>query len=373
MQRGNVPDLLVIGGGIVGLSCAWEAARQGLHVRVLERGRPGREASWAAAGMLSPFAEAESEGPFLEFGLTSLALWRDWARTLEAESGIEIDYQEGGKLLVAFDPSEAARLQQRVTWAHKHGLRAHWLDAESLLQEEPDLAPTVKGGLSIEADFRVDPRKATAALERAALGAGVDLRSGTEVRGLWRDADRIRGVLLQEGSRMEGGRVLVAGGAWSGRLEGLPRPVPVRPIRGQMLALVPDRLPSERVLASTGVYLVPRSDGRLLVGATMEEVGYQAGPTVGGIRQLLDAAVHLVPGLTQASIAEFWSGLRPGTPDGFPILGADPGVEGLLLATGHFRNGILLAPLTAAIIGTLVRGEIDPRIPSSFLPDRALR
>jgi glycine oxidase len=373
MGRGNVCDLLIVGGGVIGLSCAWEVARQGARVRILERSRPGSAASWAAAGMLSPFAEAESDGPFLEFGLTSLGLWRGWAQAVQSETGIDVDFREGGKLRIALDEEEEGRLRDRLRWGAQRGLRVEWLDATTLLPEEPHLTRSARGGLFIEADHRVDNRKLTQALEALALGAGVEIQGGTEVRGVWRDSHRIRGVVLQDGSRVAAESVLIAGGAWSGQLEDLPRPLPVQPIRGQMVSLLPERLPSERVLEAPGVYLVPRSDGRLLVGATVETVGYRSNLTAGGIHQVLAAAVRLIPGLADAPIAELWAGLRPGTPDGVPILGPDPEVEGLLYATGHFRNGVLLAPLTARLIANQVRGESEPQIPEAFLPDRLPR
>lgn len=370
MRAGNGRDLVVVGGGVVGLATAREAARRGLRVTVLERGRPAREATWAGAGMLSPVSEAAEDGPFLDFGLASLRLWPRWVAELEAEAGMEVDYRESGKLRVALSASEEARLRSRVPWATERGLEVEWLDAPALRGEVPELAESVRGGLLVEPDFRVDNRLLGLALERAATEGGVEIRSGSPVRGVRSRGGRVTGAELTDGSFLPAPRVVVAAGAWSASLEGLPGPLPVRPVRGQMLSLRPPSLPSTRLLESEEVYLVPRSDGRLLVGATMEEAGFEAGITAGGIQALLEGTLRLCPGLAGSPLVELWSGFRPGSPDGNPILGPDPALEGLFLGTGHFRNGILLAPLTGMILGALAAGGDEPAIPPSFLPQR---
>ncbi len=370
MTAGNGRDLVVVGGGVVGLAAAREAARRGLRVTVLERGRPAREASWAGAGMLSPVSEAAEDGPFLDFGLASLRLWPGWAAELEAEAGTTVEFRESGKLRVALSPGEEERLRSRVTWARERDLAVEWLDAPSLRKEVPQLAETVRGGIRVEPDFRVDNRLLGRALERAAGEAGVEVRPGTPVRGIRSHGNRVTGVELEDGSILPTPRVVVAAGAWSASLEGLSAPLPVRPVRGQMLSLRPPSLPSHRLVESEEVYLVPRADGRLLVGATMEETGFEAGVTAGGIRDLLAGVLRLCPELAGSPLVELWSGFRPGSPDGNPILGPDPALEGLFLGTGHFRNGILLAPLTALILGSLAAEADAPAIPRAFRPGR---
>lgn len=373
MTAGNHGDLVVVGGGVVGLGAAREAALRGLRVILVERGHPGREASWAAAGMLSPFSEAEADGPFLDFGLRSLELWPGWAAELEAAAGHPVGYRESGKLRVALSLEEEERLRARLRWAAARGLEARWVDGEELRETEPLLTPHARGGLLLEKDFQVDNRLLGAALEEAGRRAGAEIRSGSAVRGIRSAGGRVEGVTLEDGSRIDAPRVLLAAGAWSAEVGGLPRPLPVRPVRGQMLALLPAVLPSSRLLESEEVYLVPRGDGRLLVGATVEDVGFRPGVTAEGIRGLLAGVLRLVPGARDAPIAELWSGFRPGTADGNPILGPDPDLEGLLLGTGHFRNGVLLAPLTALILGALAAGEAAPSIPEPFRPGRIRR
>jgi len=370
MSAGKRRELVVVGGGVVGLGAAREAARRGVEVTLVEKGHPAREASWAAAGMLSPFSEAVEEGPFLDFGLASLKLWPDWVRALEAETDRSVPYRESGKVRVALSSGEEKRLRARIPWAQGRGLAVHWLDREGIREHEPRVSEGARGGLLVERDFHVDNRRLGEALEEGARQAGVEIRAGTAAREIHSRKGRVVGVGLEDGTSISTPRVLVAAGAWSAGIVGLPRPLPVRPIRGQMLALAPTSLPSSRLLESEEVYLVPRDDGRLLVGATVEEVGFQPGVTGEGVRALLDGAIRLVPGLGKAPLVELWSGFRPGSEDGNPILGPDPDLEGLFLATGHFRNGILLAPLTALILGALMAGEPAPPIPSPFLPGR---
>ncbi len=370
MSAGKRRDLVVVGGGVVGLGAAREASRRGLGVTLVEKGHPAREASWAAAGMLSPFSEAVEEGPFLDFGLASLELWPDWVGALEAETGRSVAYRESGKVRVALSAGEEERLQARIPWAQGRGLAVHWLDSEGLREFEPRLSKAARGGLLVERDFHVDNRRLGSALEEGARRAGVEIRAGTAAREIHSRKGRVVGVELEDGTSISTPRVLVAAGAWSAGIGGLPRPLPIRPIRGQMLALAPASLPSPRLLESEEVYLVSREDGRLLVGATVEEVGFQPGVTGEGVQALLEGALRLVPELGKAPLIELWSGFRPGSEDGNPILGPDPDLEGLFLATGHFRNGILLAPLTALILGALMAGEPAPPIPTPFLPAR---
>jgi glycine oxidase len=369
-RTGKASDLVVVGGGAVGLAVALDAAGRGLGVTVFERSRPGREASWAAAGMLSPLGEAGQEGPFLEFGLTSLRMYPSWVRQLEEESGLDLEYRETGKLRVAFSEGELERLEARRRWADERGIAARWLDGDELRRVEPALAPGVRAGLLVHEDHQLENRRLGDALLAVAAGRGVEVRPGSAVKGVIADRHRARGVVLNDGTRVPAARVLLAAGAWSGALEGLPGRVPVRPVRGQILSLRPERPPSPHMLDSERVYLVPRQDGRLIVGATQEDVGFREGTTADGIRGLLEAAVELVPALGAAPLTELWSGLRPGTPDRNPIIGPDPDLEGLLIATGHFRNGILLAPATARLLGALVSGDEEPEIPAAFLPDR---
>jgi len=352
------PDLVVIGGGIIGLSAARAAAGRGLRVRVLERDAFGGGATRAAAGMLSPLAEAGSGGPFLELGLRSLRMYGAWVEELEAASGIPVEFRRGGKLLPARSDGREEGLSARQDLARAHGISAEWLGEGALAGEAAGLAAEWRSALLIHDDYRVDSRALARALVAAASRDGIVLSEGHPVAALIREGDRVVGVTLGDGTRIEAGAVLLAAGAWSPQIGSLPRPLGVRPVRGQMLALLPEALPSRRAIEDGGTYLVPRDDGRLLVGATVEDTGFCEGNTVLGIRTLLDAAARLAPSLEGARILEMWSGFRPGTLDGHPILGPDPDVEGLLISTGHYRNGILLAPITALLVGALAAGEV---------------
>jgi glycine oxidase len=353
MSEPSGSDVLVVGGGVAGLAIAWEAAGLGMGVTVLDRGRLGGGATHAAAGMLSPLDEAHRGEALLRFGVCGLRAYPEWVGELEAESGLSSEYRGGGKFGAALSNSDVGPLRELERVAAAHGLRAEWIESAGLPTIAPALAPGLLGGLLLPDDQRVDNRALAGVLGEACRRRGVRLHPETAVRSVVLEGGRVRGVGLEDGRAIEGAMVVVAAGAWAGRLAGLPRPLRVRPVRGQMLALRPRAPISSQVLGSRDVYLVPRDDGRLLVGATVEDVGFVEANTVDGVVGLLSAALSLVPSLADASIVEIWSGLRPGTDDGLPILGADPEVEGLFYATGHFRSGILLAPVTGRVFREL--------------------
>ncbi len=366
-RNGN--DLIIIGGGVIGLSIAREVQALGLDPVVLDRRRAGRGASWAAAGMLSPLGEALEPGPFLELGLSSLARWPGYAAELEKETGIPIEFRECGKIRIATSQSEEDRLMNRLRWAHERGFPARWLSPTELAEFEPELRRDVRGGLLLEEDYRVDNRALGHALLASVRQRGIPVEEGSGVTRLVLKEDRCTAVELDDGTILPAQSVVLAAGAWSGAVEGLPDPVPVRPIRGEMAALHPRFSLEGRVLESEGIYLVPRDDGRVLLGATEDEVDFAPGPTAGGLTAILNAALALVPSLRNAPVSEIWCGYRPGSPDGMPILGRHPQVQGLYLATGHYRNGILLTPATGMGMATLLTGEENP-FPREFNPDR---
>lgn len=339
-------------------------------MRLFDRGTPGRGASWAAAGMLSPLGEARAAGPFLDFGLESLLMYAGWVDELEAESGIDVEYRESGKLKLALSDKEASRLEDRARWAEEHGIRIDRLDPTVLRETEPAVALSVRAALLVHDDYRVDNRALGQALLEAAQAAGVQIVAETPVRSVRSRGGHVAGVELEDDRVVAADRVVLAAGAWSSRIGGLPRPIPVHPVRGQMICLQPHAPVSQRVLESEEIYLVPRDDGRLLLGATMEEVGFREMNTTDGTRGLLNSVMSLVPGLGAAAVVDLWSGLRPGTPDGNPILGRDPDLAGLIYATGHFRNGILLAPATARIVAALATDDDSDRPHTAFAPDR---
>ena len=360
----------MVGGGVVGAAVARELARTGAEVLLLDAGPLPGNASWAGAGMLSPIGEGLEEGPFLELGLRALRQYPRFVETLQQETGITAEYRASGMVQIGLDEEEVQFLQKREEVLRNRGLSVCWLDPEELGQRVKGMSPGALGGLLIPEDHQVDNRALTHALRVGARMVGVRFQEGSTVEAILHDGKVVTGLELAGGTRVDVGVVVLAAGAWSGRIRGLPRSLPVRPVRGQMLALLPSDGMGPHMASSPRVYLVPRGDGRVLVGSTMEEAGYAPHPTLEGIGSLMDGALELLPGLADAPLVETWAGLRPGTPDGLPVLGPDPDLEGLIYATGHFRNGILLAPATAEIVTELVQGRTSPVSLASFEPQR---
>lgn len=361
--------VVVVGGGVIGASIAWRLSRAGANVHLLDDGPREGAATPAAGGMLAPLAESPRPGPFLELGLESLRLYADFVAALEGETGRAVGYARAGKLVAALSAGEADELAGLHAWkASAPGTHVEWLDGAAARALEPSLAAAVRAAVLIREDHRVDSAALGAALLHAAASAGTTVRRERARRLLSRGA-RATGVETDGGAIVEADFVVLAAGAWSGGLDGLPRPLPVRPVRGQMLALRPARPLFGRTLASASGYLVPRPDGRVVIGSTMEEAGFAVATTPDGLAALRAGAIRLVPELADAARVGAWAGLRPATPDGLPILGRDPAMEGLIHATGHFRNGILLAPVTAEAIGALVLGGAEPAL-AAFSPAR---
>lgn len=354
-------DAIFVGGGVIGLSCAWRAARRGARVVVLDRAEPPAGATRVAAGMLAPVGElAFGEPRLLEMTLASARLYPEFVAELEAASGLATGYAQQGALHVALDRDEAAELRRVHGLQRSLGLEAEWLAPRRCRALEPGLTPSFNGGVHAPGEASVDPRALTAALLAALAEAGVEVRSGTEVVAGLFEGERLSGVRTATGDELHAAAVVLSAGAWSGRAEWLPehaRP-PVRPVKGQVLELRgrDGSAPCERIIASERVYLVPRPDGRLIVGATSEEQGFDTAVTAGGVHELLREAYRLLPDVAEMELLDALAGLRPGTPDNLPLVG--PGaIDGLLLATGHYRNGILLAPLTADALAAQLAGE----------------
>jgi glycine oxidase len=342
---------VVIGAGAVGCAVAWRLGQRGLAVTLIDRGPPAGEASSAAAGILSPQAEAHGPGPLFELSLRSRERWPAFVTELEQASGMAVGYRRTGARMVALDEAEAAALVARGEWQRAAGLRAEW-HAPSLYL--PD-------------DHQVEPPLLGAALWVAAERAGVRRVTGW-ARRLLHDGARVTGVVVDD-QPFDAERVVLAAGAWSSLLDGLP-PLPrVRPLRGQLLELSGSPGLVETVVFGDGGYLVPRADGRVLVGSSEEEAGFVKQVTPEVLSRLCRRALTLAPELSRASVTRFWSGLRPTTDDRLPVLGATA-LAGLYAATGHHRNGILLAPITAEIIAALVAGEAPPLELQPFSPAR---
>ncbi|MBB4915926.1 glycine oxidase ThiO [Streptosporangium saharense] len=357
-------DVLVIGGGVAGLSVAWRAARRGSRVAVADPD-PGSGASHAAAGMLAPVSEVTyTEEPLLRLGLASLARWPAFAAELTEDGGLDLDYRAEGTLDVAFGSDDLTALDELAAFVDKLGLPAERLTGRECRRLEPMLAPSVRGGLLAGGDSWVDPRRVVKALLTALQRRGGALVR-SRVAGLTADAsERITGVRLASGETIGADLTVLAMGAWSGDLDGLPPEAvpPVRPVKGQIMRLHSPAPILGRcvrgVVHGSSVYLVPRGDGELVVGATQEEMGFDTRVTAGGLWELLRDARELVPGVTELQVRDVVAGLRPGTPDNLPLVGPSA-VAGLSLATGHHRGGVLLAPLTADLLLQPPSGEVD--------------
>ena len=387
----RTPDAIVVGGGLIGCLAARALADDGRRVTVFERGAElGRKASTAAAGMLSPQMEwaedllvegahdlARRTDAMLDLGIAARGRWPAFAAALEAETGRRLHYRDEGTLVVALTDVEAAELEARARTQRRRGLRAEWLEPGRVQDLEPGISGGAVGALYIPDDRQVDPLPLMAAAgEALAARAGVRIETGMTVRAILSAGGRVRGVAIEGGSAGEGGTaeaelVVLAAGAWSAGVAGLPRPLAVRPVKGQMAALRPAAMPIRHVVGGRGAYCVPRDDGRIVVGATVEDAGFDERVDPAAVEALIRAAAAAVPALAAAPVESRWSGLRPGTGDDLPILGEDPELAGLLYATGHYRNGILLAPLTAEIVAALARGENPPVDTTPFSPVRA--
>jgi glycine oxidase len=362
------PDVVVIGGGIIGLSVADALVARGAQVTVLERGGWGAEASGAAAGMLAPLAEARSPGPFLTLALAGLEAHAPWLERLRAETDLALGPHGPGMLRVAAE-DEVEALSAAFAWQRAQGLPLAWLEWNQVRELEPALAPCAGAVLSPR-EQHVQPPLIVRALARTLTAGGAVLREGLPVTGFVVSRGRVEAVRTDDGEQ-PCAEVVIAGGAWTPSIAAeLGAEVVVGPVRGQILALAPEPMGIRHTVYTHTGYLVPKPDGRLIVGATEDRAGFDARPTAAGVSRLLDAAVRLAPGLASAPFASAWAGLRPATPDRLPLLGPLPGWENVTLATGHFRNGVLLAPLTGLLIADWVLAHQLAPLMQPFLPQR---
>ncbi len=358
--------MAIIGGGVIGLSIGWRLAAAGLSVDIFERDAAGRGASWAAAGMLAAGIETEpGELSLYALNRESQSLWPDFAAAVEAASGEAVGLRQDGTLSVALTRDDVGQLRFTYEFQRSHGIALDWLSAADARQFEPHLHPNLAGAVLSRGDHQVDNRRLVRALQRAFTAAGGRLHEQAEVTAIDIAGGSVAGVRVGE-RRHRADKVVLAAGAWSARIAGVPpvaRP-PVRPVKGQMLALRmnPEAPLLRHVVWTPKVYLVPRRDGRLIIGATTEERGFDRDLTAGGIFALLEGAWRALPAIEELPIDEMWVGFRPGSRDDAPILGPTE-VEGLVLATGHHRNGILLTPVTArAIAHYILTGDVEAAI-----------
>lgn len=357
MPSGQTFDVAIAGAGLIGGSIAFELARAGLRVGVFDRQQPGRESSWAGAGILSPAPENPGMVASVPIGKASIAAYPGYIATIEGISGQSCGYRPKGTIEPLFSrhvqEDVRAELSTIIAVHHGVGLRAEPLRAEDARELEPALSDDLEAAILRPDEASVDNRALTAAVTEAAERSGAQFFSGRGVTAIWREANRCGGFIVSKEhggeERIAAGATVIAAGCYSARIAGVGPYAPVQPAKGQMLALRAAAVTIERVLWSDRAYLVPRNDGRILAGATIEYVGFDKSTTAGAIEKILAATIELAPGLADAAIEEIWAGLRPDSPDHLPILGPTD-IENLFIATGHFRSGILLAPITAQLM-----------------------
>ena len=376
---GSPPRVVIIGAGVIGLGIAWRLAGRA-EVTVFDRGKAGAGASYAAAGMLAACCEAEpGEEALVALGRESQARWPAFAEELFRASGIDVELRREGTLVLALTADDQAEITHRLEFQRRLDLPLEWLSAVATRAREPHVAGKIAGALFSPQGHQVDNRKLAQALRIAAEAAGAKIHEERPVREIVVESGRANGVALENGTIATADFVVLAAGAWSRSIGGLPpdRRPPVRPVKGQMLALRMDAASPllSHVLWAPGAYLVPRRDGRLIVGGTVEEKGFDDTITAGGMLTLLEAAWRAIPAVENLPVDEIWVGHRPGSRDDAPILGPGP-LQGLFYATGHHRNGILLAPVTADAIARLVLDDVvEPAIGAfgleRFQPARA--
>jgi glycine oxidase len=362
-------DVAVIGGGVIGLAVAWRAARAGLSVAVVDP-EPGSGSSHFAAGMIAPVGEVEfGEEAVIALNCDSAARYPSFIAELELDAGRRAGYLQNGTLHVATDADEQSSLERLYRHRQELGLPVQRLTSRETRQLEPSLSPSIRGGMLVESDHQVDPRAMVAALLQACNRLGVEIRRS---RGrLTVAAGRAAGVLLEGGENLASSQVVLAAGCWSQTIGGIPAEdiPPTRPIKGQILRLRGDPAMVTRSIRSEHIYMVPRGDGRVVIGGTMEEHGFDTTVTAGAVLQMLDDARALVPDVTELELVEASAGLRPGSPDNMPIVG-EATTPGLIVATGHFRNGFLLAPATADAVAGVLAGGAWPEATRAWSPAR---
>ena len=366
------PDVIVVGAGVIGTSIAYQLAKAGVKVMVFDRGQVGGEATGASAGMIQINPDRTTPTALSTLETESARLFPALAMELLDRSSMDIGYRAAPLLHVIFQESEEPRLRAHRAWQLDHGVAVAWLDGAAALDLEPALNPDVRAALYYPDNHQVMPRTLAEALARTAVDLGAVLREGANIDRLLTNGDRVVGVAIG-GDAVHAGEVVIANGAWaSSWSEALQTPIPVRPVRGQMVALQTPGSGLRNVVSFAEGYMLTKPDGSTYVGTTVEEVGYDARPTAAGIARLLALVPRIAPRLADATFASAWAGLRPGTSDGLPLLGRLPGWHGVIVAAGHFRDGILLAPITGELVADLVARR-RPRLPlNAFDPARFL-
>lgn len=361
----TAPEIVIVGGGVVGAACARQLAQGGRRVQLIERGGQAGEAWRASAGMLAPQIDAPVDGVLFELGLAGREFYRDAAQPLLESTKVDIGLWEGGILQTANTETQVETLKQQVAWQRQHGHHCEWLDPDEVRREWPWLALT-QGALLAPRDGCLDPLRLVEALRKDAIRLGVQIVDDT-ITTLTHSGGRVTGV--EGGTWHPADHVVLAAGAWTGRIANLPRPVSVEPVRGQLVAFRWPETADPAIVFGQGGYLLHRG-GEGIAGTTIEHAGFAPQVTEAGVASIRERAARLTPALVDAKVLRAWAGLRPGTPDGLPIVGREPHLQGLWYATGHGRNGILLAGITGTIINHLLSGETTVEEIDALRPER---
>jgi glycine oxidase len=364
----SATSAIIVGGGIIGCTIAWELTRSGIHCTLIDKGALNQEASTAAAGMLGAQVETHHPGSFYELCRLSQRLYRDWSHEVNRISGISPQYIEEGILRAALTYEDEQELKSRLPWIQD----AEWLSAADMLALEGGLSPHIRGGLRFAQDHQIHPVHLAKALQAGLHKLGCEIREWTPVLSLIERQGRIEGVQTAEG-QLFADHVIVCAGAWGSSLtEPIGLQLPLFPVKGQCISLRTEGPVIRSTVFTKGCYIVPKMDGSMTIGATQEEVGFNKRCHISAVSELYTKAVQLLPGLDQAELVNTWAGLRPGTRDGLPLLGTSIQAPGLTIAMGHYRNGILLAPATGRLIKQQLLGERTDMDLTPFSPDRLL-
>jgi glycine oxidase len=366
-------DVVIVGGGVIGLSIARELALRGVRdVTVIERGDFGKEASWAAGGILAPQVEADRPDEFFKLACASRDLYPAFAQALQDETGIDVQLDQTGTLYIGFTEQDEHEMRRRFDWQTRAVLRVEWLSREDARRLERNISPNVRCALRFPDDWQVENRRLTEALLASNRRLGVQLIANSEVRSVRIENGRVTGI--ESAKRfIDTATVVIAAGAWTSNISTSATnssAVQIEPVRGQMLCFQTEPALTRHVIYSSRGYLVPRRDGRLLAGSTSEHVGFDKRVTDEGVVSIKSMAFEIAPGLQSAALVDSWAGFRPHAPDDLPVLGPAADIDALFYATGHYRNGILLAPITAEIIADAVANRKSPRWLETFSPDR---
>lgn len=371
--RTTISDVAIVGGGVIGLSIARELALRGVrNVTLFERVEFGREASWAAGGILAPQVEADRPDAFFELACASRDLYSAFAEALQNETGIDVQFEQTGTLYVGFNEDDEHEMRRRFDWQTREGLRVEWLSGEDARGLEKHISSSVRCALRFPDDWQIENRKLIEALLASNRRLGVKLVANSEVSRVRIEGGRVTGI---EGSKpfVEAATIVIAAGAWTSAIENSSTnssELQIKPVRGQMLCFKTGPPLTSHVIYSSKGYLVPRRDGRLLAGSTSEHVEFDKRVTEEGTAAIKSMAFEIAPGLESSAIVDSWSGFRPHAPDDLPVLGPSADIDGLFYATGHYRNGILLAPITAEVIADAVVNRKSSRFLEIFSPDR---